>query len=67
MSRKNKLQNVDLAYVPHVSDRSTAFLYRINSLVDNTFILYNKRVVRGNFVNLAANQAEDIVNKIRLD
>ena len=66
-ARKNKLQNVALAYVPHVRDRSTAFLYRINPLVDNTFILYNKRRVTGNFVNLAANQAEEIINKIRLD
>jgi protocatechuate 3,4-dioxygenase beta subunit len=63
-AQKNKLKNIALAFVSHVSDRSTAFLYRINPLADNTFIVYNKRVVTGNFVNLAADQAEALVKKI---
>lgn len=66
-ARKNNLQNVALAYIPHISDRSTAFLYRINPLVSNTFIIYNKRRVTGNFVNLAANQADGLLKEIRLD
>jgi len=66
-ARKNNLQNVALAHVPHVSDRSTAFLYRINPLVDHTFILYNKRRVTGNFVNLATNQTDVLLKKIGLD
>lgn len=66
-ARKNKLQNVALTYVPHVSDRSTAFLYRINPFVNNTFIIYNKRHVTGNFVNLSANQTEELLRKISLN
>lgn len=63
-ARKNKLQNVALAYVPHVSDRSTAFLYRINPLVFNTLIFYNKRHVTENSVNATANQTEEIMKKL---
>lgn len=63
-AQKNKLKNVALTYVPHVSDRTTAFLYRINPLTDNTFVVYNKRVVKGSFVNLAANQTEEIMKKL---
>jgi protocatechuate 3,4-dioxygenase beta subunit len=63
-ARKNKLKNVALAYVPHVSDRSTAFLYRINPLVTNTLIFYNKRHVTENLVNAATNQTEEIMKKL---
>lgn len=66
-AQKNNLHNVALAYVPHVSNRSTAFLYRINPLVENTFIVYNKRHVTGNFVNLTAGQSEELVKKIGLN
>lgn len=64
-AQKNKLKNVALTYVPHVSDRATAFLYRINPLVSNTFIVYNKRVTTGNFVNLSTNQVEELLAAIR--
>ncbi len=63
-ARKNKLQKVALAYVPHVSDRPTAFLYRINPLVDNTFIFYNKRNVTANQVNAETNQMADLLQSI---
>ncbi len=48
-----KLKNLALTFVPSFSDKnSEIYLNKINPKVENTFVIYKRSIVTGNFVNL---------------